>query len=74
MADIAFVQELKTWIRFSPRQAIELGDGLFSGTSGNPVLPTWLGPLLFDWVFRVNTENDKYDSHLRSSAGVAVFV
>lgn len=74
MADAAFVQELKTWLRFSPRQAIELGDGLFSGTSGNPVLPTWLGPLLFDWVFRANAENDKYDGHLRSSAGVAVFV
>jgi len=74
MADAAFLQELKTWLRFSPRQAIELGDGRLSGASGNPILPTWLGPRLFDWVFRANAENDKYDRHLRSSAGVAVFV
>jgi hypothetical protein len=30
MADAAFVQELKSWLRFSPREAIRVGDGLFS--------------------------------------------
>ena len=39
MADPAFVRELKAWLRFSPRQAIETGDGLFSASSGNPILP-----------------------------------
>jgi hypothetical protein len=28
MADPAFIQELKTWPRFSPRQALRTGDGL----------------------------------------------
>lgn len=74
MADAAFVRELKSWLRFSPRQAIATGDGLFSATTGNPALPSWLGPLLFDLVFKPDAENDKYARQIRSSAGLAVFV
>ena len=65
MADAAFVRELKSWLRFSPRQAIETGDGLFSASSGNPTLPAWLGPRVFDWVFNADAENDKYARQLR---------
>ena len=68
------MRELKAWLRFSPRQAIETGDGLFSASTGNPTLPAWLGPLMFDLVFKADTENDKYARQLASSAGVAVFV
>jgi nitroreductase len=74
MADKAFVQELKAWLRFSPREAIETGDGLFSASSGNPTLPAWLGPPVFDWVFKADAENDKYARQLHSSSGVAVFI
>jgi nitroreductase len=74
MADPAFVRELKAWLRFSPRQAIETGDGLFSASTGNPTLPAWLGPSMFDWVFKADAENDKYARQLASSAGIAVFV
>ncbi|SDR59381.1 Nitroreductase family protein [Rhizobiales bacterium GAS113] len=74
MADRAFLQELKTWLRFSPRQAIETGDGLFSASSGNPTLPAWLGPRIFDLVFKVGAENDKYARQIGSSPSIAVFV
>jgi hypothetical protein len=74
MGDPAFVRELKDWLRFNPRQALETADGLFSAASGNPTAPTWLGGLMFDLVFRVATENDKCVRQLRSSAGVAIFV
>ncbi len=74
MADRAFLRELKHWLRFDPRQAMALGDGLFSAASGNPVLPAWLAGPVFDLAFSAGTENDKYARHLRSSAGVAVFV
>ena len=74
MADKAFVTELKTWMRFNPRQALKAGDGLFSATTGNPVLPTWLGPSLFDFVFNAKTENAKYIDQIASSAGIAIFV
>ena len=74
LSDRAFLVELKKWLRFSPRQALETGDGLFAGTSGNPALPSWIGPHLFDLVFRAAVENDKYANQIRSSAGIAVFV
>lgn len=74
MADPAFVQELKTWLRFNPQQATETGDGLFSAASGIPAVPSWLGPTAFDWFSSAGTENDRYARQLRSSSGVAVFV
>jgi len=74
MADPAFMRELKDWLRFSPRQALETGDGLFSATTVNPALPAWLGPLMFDLVFKAGAENDKYARQIDSSAGLALFV
>jgi len=74
MRDPAFVRELKQWIRFDGGQAVRLGDGLFAGSSGNPSAPSWLGGLLFDLFFTEDAENDKYARHVRSSAGIAVFV
>lgn len=40
---------------------------------GNPALPGWLAPQVFDLAFRVVAENDEYARQLASSAGV-VFV
>lgn len=74
MRDPAFVRELKDWIRFSDAEAVNSGDGLFSRASGNPSLPRWLGSLLFGIFFTEKAENDKYARHVRSSAGIAVFV
>ncbi|PZO02205.1 MAG: Tat pathway signal protein, partial [Alphaproteobacteria bacterium] len=74
LADAAFVRELKSWIRFNPRQALKTGDGLFSVASGNPPLPTWLGSAMFDATFKPKAENDRYAGQLDTSAGVAVFV
>ncbi len=74
MADAAFDQELRSWLRFNPRQALATADGLFSATTGNPVVPSWLGPSLFDMTFRANTENDKYARQIQSSSGLAIFV
>jgi hypothetical protein len=74
MADRAFMAELKSWMRFNPHAALATGDGIYSGVSGNPALPDWLGPRMFDIAFRAKAENEKYARQLNSSAGVAVFV
>ncbi|MFM9426095.1 hypothetical protein RCH10_002535 [Variovorax sp. GrIS 2.14] len=72
--DPAFVAELKQWLRFGDTEAVRSGDGLFSGASGNPTVPRWLGEMLFARFFTPARENDKYASQVRSSAGIAVFV
>ncbi|CDH43325.1 conserved hypothetical protein [Candidatus Contendobacter odensis Run_B_J11] len=74
MNDPAFVEELKAWIRFGDDEAVRTGDGLFARSSGNPSVPRWLGSLLFDLFFTTKSENDKYATHIRSSAGIAIFI
>ena len=74
MHDPAFIAELKAWIRFGDAEAVATGDGLFARSSGNPSVPKWLGSLLFKLLFRTQHENDKYATHIRSSAGIAIFI
>jgi nitroreductase len=74
MGDPAFMRELKTWLRYNPRQAIDAGDGLFSALTGNPITPAWLGPYLISMFFSAKAENEKYARQIDSSAGIAVFV
>jgi len=74
MRDEAFVDELKSWIRFDEAEAVLKGDGLFSGASGNRTVPRWLGSRLFKQFFTADGENDKYARQVRGSAGIAVFV
>ncbi|MDD2880458.1 MAG: Tat pathway signal protein [Rhodoferax sp.] len=74
MADAAFVKELKAWIRFNGAEAVRTRDGLYSLTSGNPNIPSWIGDVAFRWIFTPKAENDKYAQQVRSSAGIAVFV
>jgi hypothetical protein len=72
--DNAFVSELKSWIRFSAGEALSTGDGLFSGASGVPVMPRWLGSPAMSLFFTAQSENERYSKQIRSSAGIAVFV
>jgi hypothetical protein len=74
LADDAFVKELKDWIRFNGAQAVRMRDGLYSVSSGNPNIPSWIGDLAFRWLLTAKGENDKYARQVRSSAGIAVFV
>lgn len=74
LADPAFRRELKAWLRFNPRQAMETGDGLFSATTGNPTIPAWLGSLMLDFILTADSENAKYARQIATSAGIAVFI
>jgi hypothetical protein len=73
MNDPAFMRELRSWLRFNPRQALRTGDGLYTATTGNPAMPDWLGPRAFDLLTTAKSENEKYASQIRSSSGIAVF-
>ncbi len=74
MADAAFVEELKAWIRFSASEAQRTGDGLFAGASGNPALPRWLGSRMMGLFFTAKSENDRYTRQIRNCAGIAVLL
>jgi hypothetical protein len=74
IADLAFRDELESWLRFSTASAIDTGDGLYSGCSGNPVLPNWLGKLMFGQFFTADAENEKLARQVKSSSGLAIFV
>jgi hypothetical protein len=72
--DPAFVQELKSWLRFNAGSALKTGDGLFAKCSGNPTGPTSVGRFMFDRAFTKKAENRKYTKQMRSSAGLVVFI
>ncbi len=69
-----FTAELKSWIRFSAASAVATHDGLYAACSGNPVMPSWLGNLMFDFVYKADAENERTARQIRSSSGLAVFV
>lgn len=72
--DPAFVAELKHWMRFNTGAAAAARDGIFSGSSGSPTAPTWLGSIMFSLFFTKDAENERYVKQIRSSAGVVIFV
>ena len=42
--------------------------------TGNPTLPDWVGPMMFNWFYKTASENEKYRHQINSSAGLAIFV
>jgi hypothetical protein len=74
MNDPAFVEELKSWIRFGADEAARTGDGLFAGASGSPAMPRWLGSRLMGLFFTAKSENERYARQIHNAAGIAVFV
>jgi hypothetical protein len=74
MADAAFVTELKSWIRFNGADAVRARDGLYSGCTGNPTVPRWIGELAFGLFYTAKSENETLVRQIRSSSGLAVFV
>lgn len=70
----SFLDELKSWIRFSRAAAMRTGDGLYSAATGAPVLPDLIGPLAFDFALDPEAENERYAVQIASSAGLLVIV
>lgn len=70
--DEAFVKELGDWVRFNKTHAAETRDGLYSGSSGNPMLPRWLGRHGFSLLFTASAENPKYAAQIDGSAGALI--
>ena len=72
-ADPAFMNELIHWLRFTRKEALASHDGLYSGASGNPQVPRWLGQM-FVWGTQPQKQADADAQKLRSSSGAVVVV
>lgn len=72
--DVAFMSELKQWIRFNPAEALKKRDGLFGGCVGSPPVPGWLGRSMFRLLVRKKSEREKIARQISSSAGIALFL
>ena len=73
-AEPAFVKEMKAWIRFNAADAIPMRDELYSVSSGDPNITTWIGEMAFRMILTPKGDNDKYARQVRSSAGIAALV
>lgn len=74
MGDPAFLAELKSWLRFSAKDALARGDGLYGPCAGNPPLPRWIGERILPLVLREKSETAKITRQIRSSSGLMVLV
>ena len=74
LTDRAFRDELVSWIRFNPAEALRKGDGLAGRTNGQPALPGWLGKAIIGFVITPDGQAKTDAATIRSAAGVAVFV
>ena len=74
LSDRAFRDELVSWIRFNPQEAMRTGDGLAGRTANKPALPTWLARWIIGLILTAKGQAETDAEHIRSSAGVAVFV
>ncbi len=70
--DDTFVRELRDWIRFNQTHAADTRDGLYTGSTGAPHFPRWLGQHAFPFFFTAGSENPKYVAQLDGSAGAIV--
>ena len=70
-ADKAFQRELMHWLRFNKREALASLDGLYTGCTGNPEVPRWLGQMVVSGT-RPQQQADTDGRKLRSSAGAFV--
>lgn len=73
ISDTAWVNELKTWIRFNGSDVVSTGDGLYGKSMGNPDVPKWLGNLILRFSLSAKSQNNKDMKNILSSSGVAVF-
>lgn len=71
-SDPAWANELKSWIRFSGREAAREGDGLYGPVMGNPSVPRWLGKLAMRFGFSAEKQNEKDRRHILNSSAIAV--
>ena len=71
-ADPAWRAELESWIRFSGREAVDTGDGLYGPIMGSPDVPRWFGRAAMKLFSSSKAQNRKDARCIASSGAIAV--
>jgi hypothetical protein len=72
--DPEFVDELVSWIRFSPAEVRKRQDGLTASALGFPSVPRWLGHWIMTTLVRPDNEASKQAQAIGSSTLLLLFV
>jgi hypothetical protein len=73
MGNPAFKKELIRWMRFSGKEAMQKGDGLYTACSGIPSMGRMLGSLVLKYFANAGSENKRLLTQLENSAAVVLF-
>lgn len=73
MGDSDFVNELVSWMRFSEKEALKKGDGLFVACSGVPTLGRILGSFVMKHIVSSKSENKRLLQQLEHTSALMVF-
>lgn len=73
MNNPAFKNELIQWMRFSEKEAMQKGDGLYTACSGIPSMGRFLGSFALKYVVNAKSENKRMLKQLENSASVVLF-
>ena len=69
-----FVSELVSWVRFSEKEVMRKGDGIWSGSMGMPDTGRFLGNLIMKNFVSAASEEKRLRKLIRASAGFAMFM
>jgi len=70
----AFVNELVSWLRFSEKEAMARGDGLWSASLGLPGTGRFIGSIVMKNFVSAGSEEKRLRKLIRASAGFALFM
>jgi hypothetical protein len=71
-SDAGWARELKSWIRFNGKEAVNTCDGLYGPSMGSPAVPRWLGLAAMHFGFSSKKQNKKDLAHIRCSSAIAI--
>lgn len=72
-ANKAFVRELVRWLRFSEKEAIRRGDGIWNATMGLPATGRTLGGFIMKHLVSAKSEAKRWEKLFRKSSGFVLF-
>lgn len=73
MNNPVFIKELIKWMRFSEKEAMQKGDGLYSACTGIPSMGRMLGSFVLKNMVTPKSENKRLVKQLEHTSAIALF-